>query len=347
MDMERLQESLIKLDWIEYLGKCHFERYGKNLSYLQFLYLKDHPLGKTQLEKLYDPPAVAEQQRIQAEIQKRNTSHILNPQDFFHEGKNIEIEKLLRYVDIPPHQHDFIECAYVVSGTCVHQINGWEYRQPSGSFVTFPYGYSHALFPGEDCLCLTVKIRNEAFRKLQFPGLTRFVYPLSFPCGDDPFVRSSIAAIWEQQQDDLPYCGQIEEQIFQTMMFYMEQRFHDETQYLVSGAAQDRRMLEILGFMMDNYQSITLQSVAAHFHYSTAYLSRLFHEQTGMTFSGVLKEFKLRQAAKFLLDTDGTLNDICGEVGYRDTTQFIRSFKMLYGETPAQYRKKMKLSEHS
>ena len=34
------------------------------------------------------------------------------------------------------------------------------------------------------------------------------------------------------------------------------------------------------------------------------------------------------------------IDDICESVGYRDTTQFIRTFKAIYGTTPKQYQKK-------
>lgn len=335
--LDALKDRLIRLDALECMGKQHFQKYGKNMTDIQCLYLMSHPAPSHTVSDLYTPSALSEQERIRASLQKTAKSRTLSPQDFFTDGKNLEIEKLLRYVDIPPHQHDFIECAYVVCGRCVHQINDRNYLQEAGSFVAIPFGFTHALYPEEDCLCLTIKIRHETFQKMQFPGLMDFVYPLAFSCGDDPFVRHSIASIWDQQEQALPFCDQIEEQLFQTMMFYIAQRFHDDVQYLVSGAIQDKRMIEILSYMLDNYQTITLQSVANHFHYNASYLSRIFHQQTGLPFSAILKEFKLRQAAKLLSERKWKLEDVCEEIGYKDVTQFIRSFKELYGITPAKY----------
>ncbi len=344
MNTMEFQDRLIKLNPMEMDGKLHFEKYGKNISYLQFLYLRNHP-ASDDLDILYHASAVAEQQRIQASLQEENLSHILNPKNFFTDGHNLEIEKLLRYVDIPAHQHDFLEFAYVFSGKCIHNINGQDYLQNAGSFVAIPYGFAHALFPDEDCLCLTVKIRHETFQKMEFPGMMNFVYPLAFSCGEDDFVRHCLSSIWEQQESGLPYADQIEEQLFKIMMLYIEQRFHDTVQYLVSGSKQDKQMIEILSYMLDNYRTVTLKSVADHFHYNPAYLSRLFHTQTGRNFSTLIKEYKLRQAARLLLETNRKLNDICDEVGYKDTTQFIRSFKALYGVTPVKYRKQLTREE--
>lgn len=338
MDLMQFEQEQVELNSLETVGKKHFESYGSNISYLQYLYLRNHPISND-LRALYTPSAIAEQERIQASLHEENASHTLKPQNFFSDGQNLEVEKLLRYVDIPPHQHDFIECAFVFCGKCIHNIDGQAYTQGAGCFVPIIPGYTHALYPEEDCLCVTIKIRTEAFQKMEFPGLINLIYPMAFSCGEDTFVRHCIASIWEQQERNLPYADKIIEQLFITMMFYIEQQFHDEAQYLISGRKQEKQILDILGFMMDNYRSATLQSVAAHFHYNPAYFSRMFRTQTGMTFSATMKEYKLRQAARLLQETGRKLNDICDEVGYKDTTQFIRSFKKLFGVTPIQYRK--------
>lgn len=340
MNMDRLSESLVALNQYEKLGKKYAAKYGAPLSYWQYIYI--FSTGNTDLNVLNSPTALSEQQRILQMMQAKTAHHILEPGDFMPGDRNIEIEKLLRCIDIPQHQHNFTEFAYVVCGQCVHRINGADHIQGQGTFVAIPPTYTHALYPEEDCLCLTIKIRNEFLQSLNIPRLLDFLYPLSFSCGDDEFVRNTIAALWEQQESGLPYFEQIMEQLFQTLMLYIEQRFHVEVQFLTGKAVKDKRILEILSFMMDNYSTITLQSVARQFHYNPAYFSRIFHEQIGSTFSATLKEYKLRQAAKLLLETDQKLSDICAEVGYGDVTQFSRSFRELFGSTPSKYRKDLK-----
>lgn len=98
-------------------------------------------------------------------------------------------------------------------------------------------------------------------------------------------------------------------------------------------------MMEIINYMFENYQTVTMRSLADHFHFNESYMSRMFSKELDQPFSHMLKEFKLRQAAALLLDTNLRLDDICDRIGYKDTSQFIRSFKKLYGITPAKYRK--------
>ena len=339
MLLEQVKKQLIDLNNYESMGKQHRKIYGSNITELHLIYLMVYGHRVSKPEDLYTMEAVAEQLRIRDHYRQDSKPGTLSSSTFFPEEKNVEIQQLLRYVDITPHQHEFIECAYVVTGKCLHRINEREYLQEAGSFVTIPQGYTHSLYPEEDCLCLTMKVRPETFQDLNLPGWSSYAFPLAFSCGADPFIRNTIAALWTQQEENLPYCDQIMEQLFKTLMLYLEQHFRDDLLYLITRPDQSSKIMRILSFMADNYQTITLQSVAEHFHYSPAYLSRLIRQRTGRTFSDVLKEYKLRRAAMLLKKGPGKLNDICETVGYKDVAQFIHSFKEQYGVTPAQYRK--------
>ena len=65
----------------------------------------------------------------------------------------------------------------------------------------------------------------------------------------------------------------------------------------------------------------------------------MFQAQAGRSFSETVKDFKLRKAAELLKTKNWKLDQICEEIGYRDTRQFIRSFKEMYGITPDRFRK--------
>ena len=83
--------------------------------------------------------------------------------------------------------------------------------------------------------------------------------------------------------------------------------------------------------------------LAAEFHYNESYLSRMFQEQAGRSFSETVKDFKLRKAAELLKTRKWKLDHICEEIGYKDTRQFIRSFKKMYGITPDKFRKRVQI----
>ena len=117
----------------------------------------------------------------------------------------------------------------------------------------------------------------------------------------------------------------------------------DTMQPLYSIALRDQRILDMVNYMYNHYRTVTLHDLAAEFHYNESYLSRMFQEQAGRSFSETVKDFKLRKAAELLKTRKWKLDHICEEIGYKDTRQFIRSFKEMYGITPDKFRKRVQI----
>ena len=82
-----------------------------------------------------------------------------------------------------------------------------------------------------------------------------------------------------------------------------------------------------------------LDSVAAELGITPQYLSRLFCKNAGVGFSQYLTRARLEKAAFYLKETNLTVTEIAYEVGYRDLSHFMRSFKKYFGVTPLGYKK--------
>lgn len=345
MESNTLYEKLMKLERLEELGKHYFETYGAKLTYSQYLYLKKHFHIQLGITDLFTLSAIAEQKQIESDIHSMAGDNGLNAQFFLTDGNNIEIEKTLRYVDIPKHCHQFIECIYIMQGDCEHTINNNTFHQTTGCFTILTSNDEHYLNVNSNCLCLGIKIRSDTFVNLKVPNLPLFAIPLCFQCENDEFVQHLILDIYSQQAEQLLYHESIIHMLFQTLLTRCMQSHQDTMQFLFTGSRIRGKMLEITNYMFENYQTITLRALAEHFHYSEAYLSNLIHEQSGYTFSTILSSFKIEQATSLLQTTNLKLNDICESIGYKDTTQFIRDFKKRYEITPAKYRKQFILNQ--
>lgn len=342
MNNKELFQNLLALNADEQIGEIYYLTYHENINYAQFLFLKKYHVAGNPLSALTSSSAVLEQQNLQKQFRLAYQEEGLTEQAFFTDGRIIEIEKLLRYINIPKHKHLFFECVCVLEGNCTHFINSYEYVQNKGSFTIIPPGIEHELLPSSDCLCLTIKIKSAAFAGLHVPNLPYFTFPLSFQCGYDSFVKNTLLNIYCQQELSLTYSDMIIEYLYQALVTYLMQNYRDSMQFLITGTATQRKMVEILNYIFENYQTITLNALAKHFHFNESYLSTMFRQQAGKPFSHILREFKLHRAAELLQQTDLKLNDICDAIGYKDTTQFIRGFKEQYGVTPAKYRKRTK-----
>lgn len=309
---ERLIDELFELNEYERQGQAWFLEHGKNMDYTHIMPLSV-PYGKT----------------------------LLQNEDFFSEGKELEIEKTLRYVEIPLHSHEFVEFVYVLKGPCEHYVSHYAYTHQSGDFVAIPPGVSHTISVPENSLCLTMKIRKESFVSLNVPNTVLFTLPILFPCKDDPFVMHTILTLYEQQENSQAYCEEIIIHLFSALITYLMQIYYDTMYPLNMETIRSYKTLQIINFIFENHRSVTLRSLAAEFHYNESYLSALIHKGTGKTFSQFLREFRIVRAEEILRTTPGIkLADVCEKIGYNDTVKFIRDFKAQYGITPAKYKQK-------
>lgn len=340
MDTVIILEKLTRLEPLEQLGKQYQQRFGKALSYSQFLVLREVSRFRVPtLNEIQSPAFEAKCRTLEQEYASQYRQSGLRAQDFIRADRNIEMEKLFRYVHIPAHRHDFVELVFVFSGTCTHTVEGQSFQQGAGSFTIVNSFTSHELVAAPDCLCLTTKVRMDTFREFHILNLPLLAVPVCFDCGDDAFMRDMLLTIYEQQTKEACYHDEIVSLLLQSVLIYCMQNFRDTVKFLYAGTRLEGRMLEIMNYMFENYQNVTLRGLAHHFGYSEPYLCKLFREETGSTFTQILRDFKLKQAKKLLQTTDKKLNEICDTIGYSDTTQFIRDFKQQYGNTPAKYRK--------
>lgn len=97
--------------------------------------------------------------------------------------------------------------------------------------------------------------------------------------------------------------------------------------------------LKIRNYLLENFTAeLSREEVARKFHLNSSYLSRLFHEQEGCSFSAFLIRLRLERAAMLLRETDLLVDEIADSCGYRSTTFFSAAFKHVYGIPPGRYR---------
>ncbi len=88
-----------------------------------------------------------------------------------------------------------------------------------------------------------------------------------------------------------------------------------------------------------NYMNkLTLQKLADYLHVSESYLSRLFKDETGISFTRYLNEIRIQRSKELLLNTKMTIVEIALFVGYEDQSYFTKVFRKLTGITPKKFR---------
>ena len=96
-------------------------------------------------------------------------------------------------------------------------------------------------------------------------------------------------------------------------------------------------------YLEDNYMfDISLDSVGEILHISPAYLSAQFKKYQKMNFLDCLTELRINAAKELLTDPFRSSAEVASMVGYEDASYFARAFKKRTGETPTQYRHRVR-----
>ena len=98
---------------------------------------------------------------------------------------------------------------------------------------------------------------------------------------------------------------------------------------------------DVRNYIDVNFQdsSLNLNQIADNFNISPFHLSREFKKFVGMNFIEYVSFLRINEAKKLLAKTDIKVKNIVDKIGYNDTSNFIRKFRISEGITPGQYRK--------
>jgi 2-isopropylmalate synthase len=107
---------------------------------------------------------------------------------------------------------------------------------------------------------------------------------------------------------------------------------------------QDERLLQMLNFIQNRYQTITLETMAKEFHLSEPYISKYIKDKSGKTFGEHVLGIRMKKAKTLLKNGNMTVESISYTVGYQNVEHFNRMFKKNFHMTPLEYRNKSKKS---
>ncbi len=86
-------------------------------------------------------------------------------------------------------------------------------------------------------------------------------------------------------------------------------------------------------------KNISLASIAEEMNSSPFYLSRIFREVRGTSFTEHLKSLRMEKAHYLLHDNALKAKEVSRMVGYWSPNYFIKVFKSYYGIIPGEFRK--------
>jgi len=85
-------------------------------------------------------------------------------------------------------------------------------------------------------------------------------------------------------------------------------------------------------------EAIALADVARAAGASVFHFCKVFHKSTGLTFTDYVARVRLEDARTQLLNPNRRISEIAYDVGFQSLTQFNRTFKRVFGQSPTEFR---------
>jgi two-component system response regulator YesN len=114
----------------------------------------------------------------------------------------------------------------------------------------------------------------------------------------------------------------------------------DEMSKVKRRNSYSRYVQQALDYIRLHYkEEITLEKTAKEIGITYTYLSKLFKEETGTSFTEYLNQVRIKVSKKFM-DSGESVKEIYSNVGFNNYSYFFKVFKELVGLTPLEYMKK-------
>lgn len=279
-------------------------------------------------------------------------SNTINAKKLLAAGKLITIRPHTRFIHFPEHTHDYVEVVYMCAGQTTHIVNGKRILLEQGDLLFLSQSATHEVCKAgqedvavnfivlPDFFATTLPIIGEEETPLRRflvdclcgqnngPGYLHFDVSEVVPIQN--LVENLLWTLLQETPNKRKMC-----QMTMALLF-LQLVGHTET--LVTGDQGDAVIFQVLRYVEVHYASGSLAELAGILHYDLSWLSREIKRKTGKTYTCLVQEKRLAQAAFLLKNTDRNVADISAAVGYENISYFHRIFAEAYGKSPKHYR---------
>ena len=267
-------------------------------------------------------------------------------------GKLITVRPHTRFIHFPEHTHDYVEVVYMCSGQTTHVVNGETLILHQGELLFLNQTATHEVHRARQAdVAVNFIILPDFFATTlaaigdEETPLRRFLVDClcnqSTGAGYLHFAVSQAAPIQNLVEnllwillEDTPNKRKMSQMTM--ALLFLQLMGHTET--LHTGDQSDTTVLEVLRYVETGYVQGSLAELAQRLHYDISWLSREIKRKTGKTYTQLVQEKRLAQAAFLLKHTERKVSDISFAVGYENISYFHRIFTDAYGKTPKHYR---------
>lgn len=288
-------------------------------------------------------------------------ANIIDSQRVITGDRPMDIRVHTRFADFPEHSHNYIEIIYMHSGSTTHIINGGEeLTLKQGEFLLLNQHATHRIKKaGENDIAINIIILPKFFdTALELTGrdniLASFLINglkikdeglsfLHFKSAENTAVQNIARSIVLNFLD-----GNTDIRVYRLSLGLLLLQLLGNAEELCikeNGGSMKHITAQALQLIEADPINATIEEIAKKNAVTNAYVSKSVKKITGKTFKDILIEKRLSKAKELLISTNLSVQDICVNVGYDNTSHFYRLFSKYFGVSPAQYRRLKKDAE--
>lgn len=289
---------------------------------------------------------------IDRDLYMQGQESTINAGKLLASGKLMTVRGNTRFVHFPEHTHDYVEVVYMCSGQTTHIVNGHKILLQAGQLLFMNQSATHeVLRSGQEDVGVNFIILPEFFNATitamgdEETPLRRFLVDclcgqntgvgyLHFAVSQVKPVQNLIENLLWSFVEDMPD----DRKLRQMTMALLFVELTEHTESLVTRDSEEGVALQVLRCIESDYANGSFSQLASRLHYDPSWLSREIKRATGKTFTQLVQEKRLSQAAFLLKHTDRNVADISVAVGYENVSYFHRLFARFFGKSPHAYR---------
>ncbi|MBR5753363.1 MAG: helix-turn-helix domain-containing protein, partial [Clostridia bacterium] len=271
---------------------------------------------------------------------KEGNLSVINSEKLLEAGRVITVRPHTRFVHFPQHTHDYVEVVYQCAGTTTHLVNDVQITLQEGELLFLGQNATQEILPaGEDDIAVNFIVLPQFFdTALAMMGeeetpLHRFIL-------DCLTKEDSIGYLYFQVADVAPVQNLMENLIYNlvhdspnrrninqiTMGLVFLQLLNHTDKLFYEDDSDDEVIVQVLQYIENHYNDGSLSECADLLYYDFNWLSREIKKQTGKTYTELLQEKRMSQAAFLLKTTKMNVADIAYSIGYENVSYFHRLF---------------------
>lgn len=251
--------------------------------------------------------------------------------------------------EVPPHAHPGVMQVFIIEKGEFELLGPTQAQRLKGPvLLVIPSTITHGFRFNEDVSGHVVTLSEMRFAALwtAAPKLTSIADQLTVINEFTAYTAAQVIDVVEViQQEQSRHDGEEEimltaclQQLF-LIIYRLKLQQHDVL-LTEQGHADNNYVRKVQPLIKESKGQITVERLASSLNISAAHLNRLCRQATGLSVSGMINEYLMAEAKKYLSYTNMTVSEIAYLLHFEYPNYFARFFKKHAGQSPQAFRKR-------